>query len=52
MEYWTFRLDLNTIDDPLPGVYPEEGYIVLNAYEQGGFFEEVYANSRDSEFSN
>mgnify|MGYP000116546020 CR=1 FL=1 len=52
MEYWTFRLDLNTIDDPLPGVYPEEGYIVKNAYEQGGFFQDVYANSRDSEFSN
>ena len=35
---------LNMIIDPLPGVYPETGYIVINAYEQGGYFAEIYAN--------
>jgi len=27
------------------------GYVVLNPYEEGGYFEEVYVNARDAEFS-
>ena len=27
------------------------GYVVINPYEEGGYFEEVYVNARDAEFS-
>jgi hypothetical protein len=47
----SLAVTLNRIDDPLPGVYPESGYVVLNAYEEGGFFLEHYANNRDATFS-
>lgn len=39
---------LNTILDPLSGIYPESGYVVFNPYDQGSFFEEHYANDRPS----
>lgn len=42
---------LNTIDDPLSGVYPEIGYVVLNPYDEGSYQAEHYANDRDSTFS-
>jgi hypothetical protein len=29
----------------------EEGYVVVNGYEEGGYFSEIYANNRDSVFS-
>lgn len=47
-EQHALTFTLNTILDPLPGIYPEEGYLVLNPYDQGGFFAEHYANTRDS----
>lgn len=42
---------LNTINDPLPGVYPEAGYVVLNPYDEGSYQAEQYVNLRDSTFS-
>ena len=42
---------LNTIDDPLSGVYPEQGYVVLNPYDGGSYQAEQYANNRDASFS-
>jgi len=42
---------LNTIIDPLPGVYPEDGFIVLNPYDEGAYQAEQYVNQRDSTFS-
>jgi hypothetical protein len=42
---------LNTIDDPLSGYYPEDGYVVLNPYDGGSYQAEQYANNRDATFS-
>jgi len=42
---------LNTINDPLPGIYNETGYITLNPYDQGSYFAGHYANERPSTFS-
>jgi hypothetical protein len=42
---------LNTIIDPLPGVYPETGFLVLNPYDEGSYQAEHYSNERDSTFS-
>ena len=54
---WGLDYTLNTIDDPLPGVYPEEGYLVLGdesagtaPFEMGGYFSEIYVNGRNSTF--
>jgi hypothetical protein len=54
---WGLDFTLNTIDDPLPGVYPEEGYLVLGdesagtaPFEMGGYFSEIYVNGRNSTF--
>lgn len=33
------------------GDFTESGYIVFNPFEEGGYFDEVYANARDAEFS-
>lgn len=35
----------------IPIFQNEEGYVVLNGYEEGGYFSEVYANARDATFS-
>lgn len=43
---------LNTIDDPLPGIYPEVGYVVLNPFDEGSYQAEHYSNDRDATFSN
>lgn len=45
-EQHAIHLTLNTIIDPLPGIYPEDGYISMNPYDQGGYFFEHYANER------
>ena len=37
--------------DATDGVYPEAGYVVLNSYEEGGYFAEVYANGRATEWT-
>lgn len=42
---------LNTINDPTSGVYPEEGYVVLEPYDTGSYQAEHYANERPSTFS-
>lgn len=47
-----WMLDLNTIIDPLPGIYPEEGYVTLEPYDNGGYAAEHYANERPSTWSN
>lgn len=36
--------------DTIPSVN-EDGYVVLNGYEEGGYFSEVYANARNATFS-
>ena len=36
--------------DIIPSVN-EDGYVVLNGYEEGGYFSEVYANARNATFS-
>lgn len=33
------------------GDFTESGYVVFNPFEEGGYFDEVYANARDAEFS-
>lgn len=33
------------------GDFTESGYIVIDPFEEGGYFDEVYANARDAEFS-
>lgn len=33
------------------GDLTESGYVVINPFEEGGYFDEVYANARDAEFS-
>lgn len=38
------------VTDPTVGTFTESGYLVLNPYEQGGYFLQIYANSRDSTF--
>lgn len=43
---------LNTILDPLSGIYPEEGFVTLDPYDEGSFFMEQYANERLSSWSN
>lgn len=49
--------DLKTINidkyylDATSGVYNEDGYIVLNSYEEGGYFAEIYANGRATEWT-
>ena len=43
---------LNKLDEQTTGTYPEAGYVVMNPYEQGGYFAEIYANGRASEFTN
>lgn len=50
-ETWSLRFTLNTIIDPLSGIYPEEGYVVYNPYDQGSYFAQHYANERPSTFS-
>lgn len=47
----SFEFTLNTINDPMPGVYPESGYIIMNPYDTGSYQAEQYVNPRDSEFS-
>lgn len=42
---------LNTINDPLSGIYPESGFVVLNPYDEGSYQAEQYSNERDSTFS-
>ncbi len=42
---------LNTINDPLSGVYPESGYVTMEPYDMGSYQEEWYANDRPSTFS-
>ncbi len=42
---------LNTIDDPMSGVYPEEGYVTYEPYDNGAYASEHYANERPSTFS-
>jgi len=42
---------LNTIIDPTSGVYPEEGYIIMEPYDAGSYQAEHYANERPSTFS-
>lgn len=44
----TLQYTLNMIIDPMPGIYPEFGYIVKEPYEEGGYFNEIYANGRDT----
>jgi hypothetical protein len=51
-EYRTMDYTLNMIIDPLPGIYPETGYVVINSYEEGGYFAEIYANGYASTWSN
>lgn len=36
---------------PLSLTLSEDGYVVLNAYEEGGYFSEIYVNNRDATFS-
>lgn len=45
-ENFAMVFTLNTIVDPLPGIYPEDGVITMNPYDQGGYFLEHYANER------
>lgn len=33
---------------PLSLTLSEDGYVVLNAYEEGGYFSEIYVNNRDA----
>lgn len=42
---------LNTIVDPMSGVYPEEGYVTYEPYEDGAYAAEHYSNERPSTFS-
>jgi hypothetical protein len=42
---------LNTIDDPMSGIYPENGFVIYNPYDQGSYQAEHYANERPSSFS-
>ena len=51
-EQYALYFTLNTILDPLSGIYPEEGYVVFNPYDEGSFFAEHYANDRPSSWSN
>lgn len=51
-EYHALDYTLNMIIDPLPGVYPEDGYIVINSYEEGGYFAEIYANGYATTWTN
>lgn len=51
LDVYSLYYTLNTIDDPLPGVYPEIGYVVLNPYDEGSYQAEHYSNNRDSTFS-
>ena len=39
------------IETSTVGDITDAGYLVINPYEEGGYFEEVYANARDAEFS-
>jgi hypothetical protein len=39
------------VESAITGDYPESGYATFNPYEEGGYFESVYANSRAGEFS-
>lgn len=42
---------LNTIIDPMSGIYPEEGYLTLDPYDSGSYALEHYSNERPSTFS-
>lgn len=42
---------LNTINDPMSGVYVENGFVIMNPYDQGAYQAEHYANERPSTFS-
>lgn len=39
------------IETETVGDFTESGYIVIDPFEEGGYFDEVYANARDAEFS-
>ena len=42
---------LNTINDPMSGIYAESGFVVAEPYESGSYQAEWYSNDRPSTFS-
>lgn len=50
-EEHSLEVNLNTLDENInTSLWVEAGYIVLEPYDQGGYFAEVYANGRESEW--
>ena len=49
-EQHAITFTLNTINDPMSGVYPESGYVTLEPYDLGSYQSEWYANTRPSTF--
>jgi hypothetical protein len=50
-EQHAIAFTLNTINDPMSGMYPESGYVTLEPYDLGSYQAEWYANTRPSTFS-
>lgn len=45
------NVGINIANDAMSGVFNEDGYVVINPYDEGGYFSEIYANGRASTFS-
>jgi hypothetical protein len=49
-EQHAITFTLNTINDPMSGVFAESGYVTLDPYDSGSYQAEWYANTRPSTF--